>query len=675
MLDEVRRPLLDEARRSPSLLSDLAGLEEYVAESYDARSFVELLQNADDAAASRFVIQRCGDLLIVANDGRRFTRSDFESLCRSAASSKSRGTSIGYRGIGFKSVVSFARTIHLVSGELATTFSRERTAKDVPQATRVPLVRIPHCLDTADRARFATALDRLLGGGLTTAFIFDHLLAGGIEKEFAAFDPSSLLFLRNVRHVEFRANTEAVITVRRDTMDARTHSIHLASAEGNSRWLVIGQNGMAVAFGRDANGVIRLSERDAVVHAFLPTLEPTGLAVKIHGDISTDPSRTRVVFDERTGGGLSEIAELIVSLLEEGLSGRELPDAAGVIAALVPFSDPRMASFQRRCFKTELFAALQRSARERFSSLRCRPTWLNAVDYSTLARVAHLRVVPRGLEEIEGLHGLLRFLGAKEATLDELAPALGESGVTVPGAAELVGHLAQRHTTKQMDPKQIDRGWRLWPLGGKVLSFAEAKGAGGPLDRDFTDLVQERLGMGTELRRLVAAMSDAPTAAKLLPDEPASANGGQSDLTVAGAMGISPPDGAQTQKLSLKRWRSAEQQVLSLLAASGWRVEDVSQQNVGYDIEGRTPAGEDAFVEVKAIDCPGQPFTLTSNEEAVARQKGNKYLLAIVRQADGFLEVAFIRDPLQHLKLTRQCRQWVWECAEYAFRPQRFPLE
>ena len=87
MLDEVRGPLLEEARRSPSLLSDMAGLEQYVAESYDSRSFVELLQNADDAGASRFLIQRAGDFLIVANDGRCFTLSDFESLCRSASSS------------------------------------------------------------------------------------------------------------------------------------------------------------------------------------------------------------------------------------------------------------------------------------------------------------------------------------------------------------------------------------------------------------------------------------------------------------------------------------------------------------------------------------------------------------------------------------------------------------
>ena len=85
--------------------------------------------------------------------------------------------------------------------------------------------------------------------------------------------------------------------------------------------------------------------------------------------------------------------------------------------------------------------------------------------------------------------------------------------------------------------------------------------------------------------------------------------------------------------------------------------------------------GEEAFVEVKAIDYPGQPFTLTGNEEVVARQKGKAYRLAIVRQTNEYLEVAFIEDPVNQLKLTRQCRQWVWECQGYAYSPERFDLE
>ena len=51
-IDELRQNLLAEAKDSPMLFSDLAGLEEYVSESYNCRSFIELLQNADDAGAT-----------------------------------------------------------------------------------------------------------------------------------------------------------------------------------------------------------------------------------------------------------------------------------------------------------------------------------------------------------------------------------------------------------------------------------------------------------------------------------------------------------------------------------------------------------------------------------------------------------------------------------------------
>lgn len=455
MLWEVRAPLIEEAKQSPSLLSDLAGLEQYIAESYDSRSFVELLQNADDAQASRLLIVKSGEFILVANDGRRFTQSDFESLCRSAASSKSRGTSIGYRGIGFKSVVGLARTIHLVSGDLSATFSRERTAKDIPQATRVPLVRIPHSLENADRARFATALERIRNDGLATVFIFDHLLAGAIEKEFTAFDATSLLFLRNVRHVELRTNTEAVITVRRDVVDARTRSIRLHSDDGISQWTIFEQSNIAIAFRREADRIVRLDERDALVHAFLPTTEPTGLPVKIHGDISTDPSRMRMVFDERTASGINDMANLVVALLDEGLADKHLPDPAGIIAALIPFTDPRLASFQRRSFKTDLCAAMQRVAIGRFDHLRCRPSWVNALDFEALSRGTGVRVAPRNLESVEGLSSLLRFLGAKDAGFDELSPALCETSLTIPGVAEVVTHLIRLQATKQIDAKRV----------------------------------------------------------------------------------------------------------------------------------------------------------------------------------------------------------------------------
>ena len=154
-LSKLRETLIAEAKSSPMLLSDLAGLEAYVSESYNSRSFIELLQNADDAKATKFYVKRSGDYLFVANNGRPFNIKDLESLCRSASSNKVRGATIGYRGIGFKSVVSFAKEVHLISGDFEITFSKELSKQIVPQANKVPLIRIPHELDKSIRIELA----------------------------------------------------------------------------------------------------------------------------------------------------------------------------------------------------------------------------------------------------------------------------------------------------------------------------------------------------------------------------------------------------------------------------------------------------------------------------------------------------------------------------------------
>jgi hypothetical protein len=666
LLHSIREPLLQEALKSPTLLSDLAGLEQYISESYDARSFVELLQNADDAGASRFAIQKAGEFLLVANNGHDFTQADFESLCRSAASSKHRGSSIGFRGIGFKSVVGFSRAVHLFSGPLEVTFSRELTAQAVPQATRVPLIRIPHPVEARLRTQLGTTLSGLTADGFKTVFVFGDLIATGIEAEFAAFDATSLLFLRHILQVVLKSGTEAITTVRRESVDLRTRSVRLATSEGVTNWTTIEREGTALALVQDEAGMARLEEGQAVVHAFLPTLEGTGFAFKINGDVSTDPSRTRIILDERTTSGIVSAAKLIVDLITECLAASSAPANAKLLAALIPVSDPRMAGFQRRGFKTELYAAVKREANGRFDTFLCRPQWLNAGDFSKLATASGGRPVPRDFEGVEGLPGFLKFLGAREANLKDLAPGLTSVAPSLSGATEVVAHLTNLHATKQIQSKDINPAWKLWPVDALVLPLDEASATGKPLASDFRALLAERLGSVSELPRMLAALTSAAVAARLFPDLPPDA----SQPAQAG------PTGKHTsQQVSLKRWRGAEQQVFTVLEAWGWRVTDVSRQNLGFDIEGRTPEGEDVFVEVKSLDYAGQPFTLTSNEEAVARQKGGAYRLALVRQTNAHLEIAFIPDPVDQLKLARQCRQWVWECSVYEYAPARFPLE
>jgi Domain of unknown function (DUF3883) len=203
-----------------------------------------------------------------------------------------------------------------------------------------------------------------------------------------------------------------------------------------------------------------------------------------------------------------------------------------------------------------------------------------------------------------------------------------------------------------------------------------------PLDRDFTDVITEKARTISQLRKFLSVLVDSETAEVMIPsqsssNEPAITNNINSNSFSLSSLSLRQEDNDTPLKqvLSLKKWRGAEQQVLSLLKYQGWTVTDVSRQNVGYDLESISPDGQQGCIEVKSIDRPGQPFTLTSNEEAVARQKGKNYYLAIVRQTGNYLEVAFIQDPISKINLTRQCRQWVWECSDYDFEPEKFLVE
>lgn len=129
-----------------------------------------------------------------------------------------------------------------------------------------------------------------------------------------------------------------------------------------------------------------------------------------------------------------------------------------------------------------------------------------------------------------------------------------------------------------------------------------------------------------------------------------------------------------TSQPTLKKWRSAEEQTLEVLNMNGFKLEDVSKQNIGFDLSGTDPNGNEIQIEVKSITLPGQKFRLTNNEIAVAQIKQKSFFVAIVRQTDEFLEIALVSDPVNNLSLNRQCVQWIWECESYEYKPLKFKI-
>jgi len=339
-------------------------------------------------------------------------------------------------------------------------------------------------------------------------------------------------------------------------------------------------------------------------------------------------------------------------------------------------SDPKITRLQRRSFKTIFLSTIEQNAKDVFNDLRCRPSWLNVIDYDQLTESLGIRSIPRKFDASEGLEVFLRFLGAKSATFEELALGIEHVTLTLAGAAEIIAYIVKLNMSNNIAADAIKPKWRVWPVNGVLHCLDEVKEISATLDRNFVDLIAEKVGSNSPFRRLLTELLDEQGVSKILPQENRKKES-QPNTGIVLSDQTTPKFTKETfsKRLSLKRWRSAEQQVFLLLQGKGWDVEDVSRQNIGYDIEGKTLQGREVYIEVKSIDYPGQSFIMTSNEEAVARQKGDAYYLALVYQTNDWLEVAFIEDPVSQLALTRQCRNWVWECTSYNFLPNRIQLE
>lgn len=86
----------------------------------------ELLQNADDAGASKVRMDHMGGILTFQHDGADFTDDQFRSICAFAVSSKRTFKSTGFRGIGFKSTFSLGDTVFLLTPRFHVKFLRAR---------------------------------------------------------------------------------------------------------------------------------------------------------------------------------------------------------------------------------------------------------------------------------------------------------------------------------------------------------------------------------------------------------------------------------------------------------------------------------------------------------------------------------------------------------------------
>lgn len=682
-LSKLRDSLIAEAKSSPMLLSDLAGLEAYVSESYNSRSFIELLQNADDANATKFYVMRSGDYLFVANNGRPFNIKDLESLCRSASSNKVRGTSIGYRGIGFKSVVSFAKEVHLISGDFEITYSKELSKKLIPQAVKVPLIRIPHELDKSVRNELSNEIKRIQDEGFDTIFIFSGVLANQIDEEYTSFANTTLLFLHNIQVIKIDLSKIVTANIAEIDKNEKGRILRVSTTDAISNWFVCSDSNCSIAFSMNNGKASRLSKSDAIIHAFLPTEDSCGLGVVINGDFSTDPSRRHLIMDETTIKVISKLANLYASLLKYALANND----KGVVDALMPYFDLKLIQLMKQSFEKEFAKNIKDAFGKELSNIKLAPSWLNAEDFAKIMDASNLPYIAPECSEVLGLSDFLKYLGNKPEVVESLIKKVEKTEISVLGYAQIVAAGIKEVLMNHKLPSLATTD--LVISDGGLCSFKEINDKEEEIDESYVQLLIDNGISENDISLFLKKMGLTKINEVQFSDEENDddyfGNDDEED-DYDDKKSYNPTSVTQwfndadtstkpvANNEAIQKWRSAEENTLVALNANGFRLKDVSKQNLGFDLEGSDPNGKNIYIEVKSIDYVGQKFRMTNNEFAAAQYKPGNYYLALVYQNKDSFEISLIKDPVNRLNLTRQVVQWVWECSDYEYKPMKFSL-
>jgi hypothetical protein len=673
VIEKISHRFIEEAKSSPQLLEDMAAMEKYMAESYGERIFIELLQNADDAKSSRITIYDKNGHVFFANDGKPFNQQDIESISRSGASSKKRGESIGYRGVGFKSTTYLTNTIIIHSNGFGFTFSKELCAKklQISDINKVPTVRIPLLVEDIE-SEIEEELQKLNKEGYRTVFIFKDARLGLLEEELATVNDGYYLFLNHIQQIQIN-----ISMIRRKFKVLRDHQrvcIQEIGHEKKEWYIVENQHNKSVQLGLklDEQGQIIACEKDeAVFHCYLPSLEPTGYPFKINCDFSTDPSRKHLTWDEKTEAGLKFAAEQLFKTTAETLQeGHE---------ALLPI----FSLLEKR----ESFSKFSNYVSDKFIQLIKKEKWIPLYNGDMIKAIEHKRK-PRFLETSEFVwireHSSMKQLTPiaslqQNSSLENFLESYAKGMYEIP---DWITILSEIEFVEEADQTLLGKlyGQLLKSIRSKMLINKEVY----TLDTCFIKNDLNQLFIWGSEKGIVYSKSFLAEFLNTLTANdikwidytyktdftkehvPENDRFGSSKKTDSSVFERSLSSIFPSKKKAISKWRAAEYQCIEFEQIQGNQAKDVSKQNLGYDVHSQTKNGEIRYIEVKSISNRNTEISITNNEYTAAHQYGDAYYLCIIYQQDNKLLLEYIKNPLEQLQLEKRVRQWEWVCDEYS---------
>ena len=299
-----------------------------------AHFIFELLQNAEDARASCVKFQLAEDRLIVRHNGRKlFDSQDVESITSMANSTKKEDVNkIGKFGIGFKSVFTYSDTPQVHSGE----YNFE--VRDLVCPVETPRI---------DKDNQETVFVLPFNNALKPAqSCFDE-----IKAVFESLDHTILIFLNNIKSIEWVLNGEKSGSAFReniDDVDERLVKISIKNPantdlqeNAENAWFLRFQKDLeehgnlqcAIAFKldfrRDNQKILdvnkglakqmKIAPADGKLCVFFPAeKEKTGLKVYVNGPYAATIDRASIKHDHEDNQQiLKSTAQLLIEAMED----------------------------------------------------------------------------------------------------------------------------------------------------------------------------------------------------------------------------------------------------------------------------------------------------------------------------------------------------------------------
>lgn len=683
----ISQEFIDEAKRSPKLLSDMAKMEYYMAESYNGRVFIELLQNADDAQSTKVLLCIKGDDIYFANNGRPFSKSDILAISRSGNSTKTFNQKIGYRGIGFKSVVSISNEVIIHSNSTYFTFSKDvcAAALSLPE-DQIPTIRVPFLLEKVQND-VSSEIEKIKRNGYSTIFVFRRAAIDIFLDEIQSIHTAHFLFLNNINDCFIFTNEQ----IKKHYVFHKVQTAEGIQIVGDDsiqkkEWLLIQRNGISIAFQVDNGVIVPCDLSDSVYHCYLPTQDKSMIHCKINANFPTDPSRKHLVFNESTKSILNSVANLLFDFIKYAFQHAMTGKYQHVLSMILDCS---------------IISKSNAFLYESLNSLIAKREWL-LLNNGKYISPSNYKLLPNDL--MGSILGSSRCLSVEISNeslpsyvytyIDNVDKYLSQFSINELSVDLFVKTLSSKNNVSQMDRKcylellvYIIRELRIQsriynkPVLPYKSIFIKTQADG---FATIDEIQSNNLEIDTKLKSHIYEMLTSAdiswfetniksnhTATTELAKQGVNNDSNNTCKTENKVM--QQIHSIDANRIVLPKWRNAEYQCLILEKSNGNHVTDISLKNLGYDILSITPNGETKYIEVKSVNSDYM-FSLTNNEYATAHEYKEKYYIYLFFQREDDIEVKCIRNPIKYAKFEKRIRQWEWICIDFVSDSKHFKL-